>query len=300
MTSQASRDYLNKLRMRPPFGANGFSLEYLRVCMQATRRPTIDGVHCINVEIDHIPATWVVAPGADPDVRLLYLHGGGYISGSAAFYLAMAAQLSNSIGCAVLMPDYRLAPEHPFPQGLHDCIVAYDWLAENGPNGFGHATTTFIAGDSAGGGLTLTTLLSLRDHNMPMPCAAVAISAFADLTLTSESMRSEASNDVIMHPNCLPWFAKYYAGDADVRDPMVSPVFADYTGLPPLLFQVGEHEVIRDDSVKACAKAKADGVDATLEVWPKMIHVFQSHAQLPEAAEAITRIGGFFRSHSAG
>lgn len=229
-------------------------------------------------------------------MRLLYLHGGGFVSGSGAFYLPLAAHLSAAAQCAVLLADYRLAPEHPFPAGLEDCIQAHQWLVLTGPGGPALARATFIAGDSAGGGLTLSTLLVLRDRRLPLPQAGIALSPFADLTLTGESIRSEAESDPIMHPGCLPDFVSRYVAASQVCDPLASPILGDYTGLPPLLIQVGEHEIIRDDSVRAAAKARADGVDVTLEIWEGMFHVFQSHEPLlPEAQEAIEHIASLMR-----
>ena len=297
MISPESREYIQRLREGTPFGADGFDLDGLRECM-ATRRPPVDpAVRCLPTQIDAIPCEWVLAPGADPDMRLLYLHGGGYVSGSGAFYLTLAAHISAAAGCSVLLPDYRLAPEHPFPAGLEDCVRAHEAITRIGPAGPAPAKATFIAGDSAGGGLTLATLLALRDRQLPQPKGAIPISPFTDLTLSGESIQSEGNLDPIMYPKCLPDFVKLYVTDADLRNPLASPVFADYTGIPPLLIQVGEHEVIRDDSTRTAAKARADGASVTLEIWPGMFHVFQSHEPLlPEARQAIDHIADFIRS----
>ena len=294
MISEESLAYFQELHESPPFGASGFDLDELREGMGTRREPTSVTAQCIGVEIDGMPCEWVIAEGADPELRLLYLHGGGYVSGSGAFYLAMAAHLSTMARCVVLLPDYRLAPEHPFPAALEDCIRAYAWMTTSGPDGVASARATFIGGDSAGGGLTLATLLALRDRRCPLPTAGIALSAYADLTLTGESLRSEAAYDPIMSPRCLPQFVNLYIGDLDVRNPYISPVFGDYTGIPPLLLQVGEHEIIRDDSVRTAGKARADSVDVTLEIWQGMFHVFQSHEPLlPEGREAIEHIAAF-------
>lgn len=300
MISPESRDYILKLRENPQFGKTSFPFDDLRTGMATRREPTGTNAECIRAQAAGIPCEWVLAAGADPALRLLYLHGGGYISGSGAFYLPLAAHISAAACCAVLLLDYRLAPEHPFPAGLEDCIRAHEWLTSNGPAGPSPAKATWIAGDSAGGGLTLATMLALRDRNMTMPKAGVPISPFADLTLSGASVKSEADLDPILHPRSLPEFVNRYLGKADVRDPLVSPVFGDYTGLPPLLIQCGEHEVIRDDSVQTAAKARAAGVAVTLEIWPSMFHVFQSHEPLlPEAREAIKHMAAFMRA-SAG
>jgi acetyl esterase/lipase len=237
----------------------------------------------------------VTAPGADADVRLLYLHGGGFVSGSGGFYLAMAAHISAAAKCAVLLPDYRLAPEHPFPAGLEDCITSHEWMRSNGSLGPGPATATFIAGDSAGGSLTLATLLALRDRGRPLPAGGIALSATTDLTLASESLRTV--EDPILSAKTMPLFKNLYLGEASPRNPLASPVYGDYRGVPPLLIQVGEHEMLRDDSIRVAARARADGVRVDLDVWPGMFHVFQSHEPLlPEARKSIARMAEFMRS----
>ncbi len=300
MTSTQSLDYIRKLRESPAFGAGGFDFDGLRQGMATRREPVDASVRCLRAEIDGLACQWVMAEGADPAMRLLYLHGGGYVSGSADFYLALAARISAAAGCAVLLPDYRLAPEFPFPAGLEDCLRAYERIRTIGPTGPAPAHAVFIAGDSAGGGLTLAVLLASRDRRLTLPDAAIVLSPFADLTLTAESIRSQAELDPIMHPGCLPDFVRLYVSDADVRNPLASPAFGDYAGLPPLLIQVGEHEIIRDDSVQVAAKARAAGVAVTLEVWPGMFHVFQSHEPLlPEGVQAVAHMAAFMRASLA-
>jgi acetyl esterase/lipase len=285
--------YLERLRQNTPFGTTGFDLEALRAGMGARQEPTTRDLQLIRLMIGDIPCEWVLAPGADADVRLLYLHGGGWVSGSGGNYLPLAAEISAAARCAVLLPDYRLAPEHPFPAGLEDCIDAYDWLIENGPTGPGPAKATFIAGDSAGGNLTLATLLALRDRRRPLPAGGIALSAATDFTLQSESLATV--EDPIISARTMPEFRERYLGMTDPTDPLASPVFGDYHGIPPLLIQVGEHEMLRDDSVRVAEKALADGVPVKFEVWPGMVHVFQIRG-LPESREAIEQIAEFMRS----
>ncbi len=298
MISQESRAHIADLQQSPPFGAGGFHLAYLRAMMETRREPT-DFAGEVRPDVaDGVPGTWVVAAGADPGHRVLYLHGGGYVSGAGAYYLPLAGHLSTTANCAVFLLDYRLAPEHPFPAAIEDCVRAHQWLRTTGPSGQAPAKSTFIAGDSAGGGLTLATLLTLRERELPLPSGAIPISAFADLTLAGETLRSEASNDPIMSPNCLPKFVDLYLGGADPRDPLASPVFADYAGVCPLLIQVGEHEIIRSDSEAVAERARADGAEVILEVWEGMIHVFQSHEPLlPEGREAVAHMAAFIRAH---
>ncbi len=299
MASRQSQEFWRKSRKYPQFGAPGneFNLAGLRQCMAARQEPADKNVTCIPAQVDGLPCEWVMAPGADPDLRLLYLHGGGFVSGSGANYLPLAADISAAARCAVLLPDYRLAPEHPFPAGLENCIRAFEWMLAHGPRGAAPSRATFIAGDSAGGGLTLSTLLALRDRRRPLPNGAIPMSAFTDLTLASESIQSQSETELYMHPSCLPEFVRLYMGAGDARDPLASPVFGDYTGIPPLLIQVGDYEVIRDDSTRVAAKARAAGVDVKLEVWPGQVHVFQIRG-LPESREAVGHIADFIKSHT--
>ncbi|HKB35053.1 MAG TPA: alpha/beta hydrolase fold domain-containing protein [Gemmataceae bacterium] len=294
--SREGIEYLQKLRKRTPFGSKDFNLDALRAGMGTRREPTIKNVKLIKVKVGQVPCEWVLAPGADPDLRLLYLHGGGFVSGSGGFYLAQAAHISAAAKCAVLLPDYRLAPEHPFPAGLDDCVRAHKWMVANGPAGPGPARATFVAGDSAGGSLTLATLLALRDRRLPLPGGGIALSPTTDLTLASESLKT--ISDPIISAKTMPVFRDHYLGKkTDPRNPLASPVFGDYRGLPPLLIQAGEHEMLRDDSIRVARKARADGIAVKLEVWPGMFHVFQSHEPLlPEAREAIEHIAEFMRS----
>ena len=293
--SQEGAEYLEKLMKGTPFGTVDFNLEALRAGMGTRNEPRIEGIKLIRVKIGDVPCEWVVAPGADPDLRLLYLHGGGWVSGSGGNYLPLAADISVAGKCAVLLPDYRLAPEHRFPAGLEDCVATHDWLITNGPSGPGPAKATFIAGDSAGGNLTLATLLALRDRKRPLPLGGIAISPATDFTLASESLKTV--HDPIISARTMPEFRDRYLEKSDPRNPLASPVFGDYRGIPPLLIQVGEHEMLRDDSVRVAEKAVADGIAVKLEVWPGMVHVFQIRG-LPESREAIEHIAEFMRSHS--
>jgi epsilon-lactone hydrolase len=286
--------YLERLKQGTPFGTVDFNLEALRAGMGTRHEPTIGGVRLIRLKVGEIPCEWVLTPGADPDLRLLYLHGGGWVSGSGGNYLPLAAEISASAGCAVLLPDYRLAPEHPFPAGLEDCVAAHDWLVANGPAGPGPAKATFIAGDSAGGNLTLATLLALRDRKLRMPAGGIPLSAATDFTLASDSLKTV--HDPIISARTMPEFRDRYLGKSDSRKPLASPVFGDYHGIPPLLIQVGEHEMLRDDSIRVAKKAASDGIPVKLEVWPGMVHVFQIRG-LPESREAIRHIADFMHSH---
>jgi monoterpene epsilon-lactone hydrolase len=287
--------YVQRLMKNVPFGSKEFDLEGLRKGMGTRRSITIEGVQTRAAKVAEIPAEWVLAAGADTSVRLLYLHGGGFVSGSGGYYLPLAAHISQAAKCAVLLVDYRLAPEHCFPAGLDDCVLAHDWLCSHGPDGRVPARATFVAGDSAGGNLTLATLLALRDRKLPLPQGAISISPAADLTLASESLQTVY--DPIISSKTMPIFRDHYLKRQDPGNPLVSPVFGDYRGLPPLLIQVGEHEMLRDDSVRVAKKAQADGIEVKLEIWPGMFHVFQSHDPLlPEGKEAVDHIAQFIHA----
>lgn len=251
------------------------------------------------VDVEGVSCEWVTTPESDPDRRLLYIHGGAWMSGSAASYRPLTSRLASATGCSVLAVDYRLAPENPFPAGLEDCLMAYRWMLDNRPSGARNASNVFIAGDSAGGNLTFATLLSLRDAGDRMPDAAVPISAATDFTASGESCKTRVDVDPIIEAARVGSTGKGYFGDGDPKNPLLSPLFADLSGLPPLLIHVGDAETLLDDSTRIAAKAKEAGVDATLEVWPEMPHVFHVFAPyLPESTRAIAQIGEFIRSHT--
>jgi len=235
-----------------------------------------------------VPAEWVVADAVPASRVLMYLHGGAYQIGSPATLRHMIALVSAAAQVRVLSVDYRLAPEHPFPAAVDDALAAFRYLLRSGIA----PTSLAIAGDSAGGGLALATLIALRDSSEPLPIAAVALSPWTDLALTGESLRTRADVEIMLNPAGMPETAETYLAGADPRHPYASPLYADLHGLPPVLIQVGDAEVILDDSTRFAAKARTAGVDVTLEVWDDMPHVWQAFAGLlPESDKAIERIG---------
>lgn len=290
--SKEGAQFLERRSQSPPFGATSFDLNGLRAGMGSRQEPTAPGVKLMKVKVGDVPCEWVMTPDADPNLRLLYLHGGGWVSGSGGNYLPLAADISAAAKCAVLLPDYRLAPEHPFPAGIDDCVTAHEWLVANGPTGPGAARATFVAGDSAGGNLTLATLLALKDRKLKQPAGGIAISPATDFTLTSQALKTVY--DPIISSRTMPEFRDRYLPKTDPRNPLASPLFGDYHGLPPLLIQLGEHEMLRDDAIRVTKKARADGTPVTLEIWPGMVHVFQIRG-LPESREAIRRIADFMK-----
>jgi phosphinothricin tripeptide acetyl hydrolase len=237
------------------------------------------------------PAEWIRPAGAREDAALLYLHGGGYAIGSARSHRHLAEAIARSAGIACLLPEYRLAPEHPFPAAVDDAVAAYRWLVQVrgiAPGRIG------VAGDSAGGGLAVAALVAIREAGLPQPGAGVAISPWTDLTCSAPSYQTKAASDPIVDASGIAAMARGYLGAADPRTPLASPLFADLRGLPPLLVHVGSEEVLLDDATGLAERARAAGVDATLEVWEQMIHVWHWFLPwLPEAQAAVDKIGGF-------
>lgn len=255
-------------------------LSYVRIVPRAVTRETI--------AIEHIPAEWIVPPA--PTGTLLYLHGGGYHFGSIQLYRELAARLAIACSARVLLPEYRLAPEHPYPAAVEDARLVYRWLIDQG-----HAPERLvIAGDSAGGGLTLAAALSLRDAGDPRPAALVCLSPWTDLTCSGETMTTCAELDAMLPADVVRQYAVSYAAGHDVRTPLVSPLFGDLRGLPPLLIHVGTHEVLLSDSQRLADAARAAEVPVTLDVWPDMWHVWHLFAAMvPESQRAIADIAAF-------
>jgi acetyl esterase/lipase len=258
--------------------------------------PVPADVQRATVSADGVPAEWQAAPDAASDRVVLYLHGGGYGIGSIASHRHLTARLSRAAEARVLSIDYRLAPEHPFPAAVDDAVTAYRWLLGQGFN----PSRIVIAGDSAGGGLTLATLVALRDAGVPLPAAGACISPWVDLEGLGESMTTRAALDPMIQREPLLRTAAAYLGGADPRSPLAAPLYADAAGLPPLLLQVGTSETLLDDSVRFAERATAAGVDVTLEPWEEMIHVWHMFADLlPEGQQAIERMGDFIKKHTA-
>jgi monoterpene epsilon-lactone hydrolase len=252
-------------------------------------------VSCERVSANRIDGEWIAANNAQHDKTILYLHGGGFRLGSVASHRELIARIADRSTCRVLAINYRLAPEHRFPAQLEDTIAAYDWLLDQGLK----PRNIAFAGDSAGGNLVLTSMLMLRERGLPLPAACVLMSPWTDLAATGASYSSRAEADPIHQRSMILALAKNYLGeDGDPRHPMASPLYADLTGLPPLLIQVGDRETVLDDSTVFADKARGAGVDVELQVWDGMIHVFQMFGrELPEARQAINSIAKFLGGH---
>jgi monoterpene epsilon-lactone hydrolase len=242
-----------------------------------------------------VPAEWITTPEAVHERVIYYLHGGGYSIGSISTHRELISRLSRAAGARALAIDYRLAPENPYPAAVEDSTAAYRWLLSTGVD----PARLVIAGDSAGGGLTVATLVALRDAGDPLPAAAACLSPWVDLEGLGESMTTKAEADPMVQRDSLLETAKAYLGDAHPRTPLAAPLYADLWGLPPLLIHVGSAEVLLDDSTRLAERAKAAGVDVVLEAWDDMIHVWQFCAAiLPEGQQAIDRIGEFVQKHT--
>lgn len=253
------------------------------------------GASALPVDAGGVKAEWITAPGVAPDRVVIYLHGGGYIMGSVDSHRDICERYSREAGARVLALDYRLAPEHPFPAALDDSIAAYRWLLREGIQ----PKHIAIAGDSAGGGLTFATLVSLRDAGDPLPACATPLSPWVEFEGTGDSITSRAQIDPMVRQDLDLKMARAYLAGGDLRNPLAAPIYADLTGLPPLLIQVGEREILFDDSSRMTEKARQAGVDVTLREWKGQIHVWQIFAsRLDEGQAAIEELGAFVRKHT--
>jgi phosphinothricin tripeptide acetyl hydrolase len=234
---------------------------------------------------------------AEPGRTILYLHGGGYAIGSPVSHRSLATHLAVAASARVILLDYRLAPEHPFPAAVEDAVAAYRTLLDGGVA----PSALAIAGDSAGGGLTVATLLALRDAGLPMPACAVCLSPWADLTQSGATIETKADEDPMVRKIDLDSWADAYLGDHEPKDPLASPVFGDLAGLPPLLVHVGSREVLLDDAQRLVARAREAGVDVTLHVGEELIHVWHQFAgMIPEGTDSVRDVGEWVAARTGG
>ena len=254
-----------------------------------------DDISTERVGAGGVPAEWIVAPEAQDGRVMLYLHGGGYLFGSMRTHRVMLAHISRAAQARVLGLEYSLAPECPFPAAVDDAVAAYRWLLNNGED----PKKIVIGGDSAGGGLMVAALVALRYLGEPMPAAGVGLSAWTDMESTGETFVTNAELDPSVSRERLIMISKIYLAGKDPRAPLASPIHADLTGLPPLLLQVGSIETLVDDSRVLAERAREAGVEAEVDIWPDMPHVWHHFAPiLPEARDAIKSIGAFMRKHA--
>lgn len=247
-----------------------------------------------DVEVGGVKATWLGAPQLAEKGTLLYLHGGAWCVHLPAAYRRFATELCVRTGMRVLLVDYRLAPEHPFPAGTDDCLAVYRALVEAGC-----ARRPFVvAGDSAGGNLTLVTLMRARDEHLPLPDCAVLISPATDMTLSGPSMRYNAEADPMFSPGATNLLPGLYCPGESPENPLISPLFGNWHGLPPLLFHAGSTEMLLDDSVRAHDRARQAGIDATIDVWLDLPHVFHLFGWLPESRRGTAAVADFVASRT--
>ena len=268
------------------------------------------GIRIDAVDIDGMSAEWVVAPHADADRRLLYLHGGAFVFGSARSHRVITAELSRRCGVAVLAIDYRLMPENARMDAVIDCQTAFRWMIDNGPAGVGPAREIYVSGDSAGGNLALVLAAWVRDEGLARIDGVIAFSPATDLTLAGDSVTANIPTDPMLGPALgplarLPHQLKLLVGRVSSRrsprDPLISPLFGDLSNLPPILVQASEAEMLIDDARRYVDKARSQGSPATLQTWPGMVHVWPMfHDILPEGKEALDQVARFIARISAG
>lgn len=243
-------------------------------------------------ELAGLPAEWYRPTRAVDGKVLLYLHGGAYVMGSCDSHRKLVTHIARAARVEAVLPEYRLAPEHKFPAALDDCVAAYRALLDKGFGG----DDIIIGGDSAGGGLTAATLLQIRHQGLPMPRAAVMLSPFLDMSASGESATTRAEVDPWFDPGQIKVVVDYYCPDEDIRNPLLSPVFANVAGLPPTLIHVGDDEILLSDATRFAKKLEDAGIDVELEVFLELWHVFQLFVgKMPESRAGIRKIGAYIK-----
>ena len=291
--TQQQRQALDELLRHGPLDVGGDVAEQRAIFHEMiASAPLPEDVSAKQGELGGVPVVTVETPGLDPSVVLLYFHGGAYALGSAPDSVGLAADVARRVGARAVSVDYRLAPEHPFPAAVDDALAAYRALLDEGVP----SSRIAFVGESAGGGLVASTLVALKDADLPQPASAAVFSPWVDLTVSGASATSKAALDPALTPEALRTRARDYLGQRDTATPLASPVFADLTGLPPLLVQVGSHEILLDDAVRLAARAADHDVAVELQVWPQVPHVFQGFAaSLDDADQALNAAAAFIR-----
>ncbi|MBY8999817.1 MAG: alpha/beta hydrolase [Candidatus Heimdallarchaeota archaeon] len=248
-----------------------------------------------QVLVEELSAEWLRPKDCQTDRVIIYLHGGSYNAGSLRTHRGLAARIGKSANSLVLSLDYRLAPENPFPAAVTDVVLAYKWLIEK--EGF-DPKKVMISGDSSGGGLVLSALLKIKEDQLPFPAAAICLSPWTDLANTGDSIKTKAKVEIMLTEEELKQSAEIYAKNEDVKHPLISPLYADLAGLPPILIQTGTAEMLLDDSIRFVHKAEEAKVLIELDLWDNMFHVFQIFGNLiPESKKAIVKIGEFAKAN---
>jgi acetyl esterase/lipase len=289
MASSELKSMIDALRVMDPLGSADIAT--MRAGMDAAPPyPKPDDIEWERVDAGGVGAEWTRAATSRADCVLVYFHGGGYALGSAEGHRAMCSNLARATRSRVLNVDYRLAPEAPFPAAVEDAVAAYRFALSEGVE----PSRMAVGGDSAGGGLALATLVSLRDAGDPLPAAGVAISPWVDMTLSSDSIRTKQDEDPLLKPEVMRVLSETYLAGADPKSPTASPLFAELGGLPPILIQVGTAELLQDEAGRFAEAANRAGVDVSYEPWDEMFHVWHLFADmLPEGRQAIERIAAY-------
>lgn len=289
--------HLFKLQLHPQVVDEHFSVpEFRQEVDRATAKMKMHkGVTTQQADIPSLYAEWIVPPDPLEGKMLFYIHGGGFISGSCQTHRMHVAKFALQTRLKSLVFDYRLAPENPFPAAVEDCVTAYKWVLEQGYS----SQDIVIGGESAGGTLTLSLLLALKELNIGLPKAAFSISPVTDLRCGADSFQTNAKKDIAPQGSWDVW-TRLYIGDNDPTLPLLSPQMGDFTGLPPLHICVGTHEIHYDDCKQVAQKAREHGIEVTLSEWPNMVHAFPLLAPLfPEARQALSEICEFVQRHSS-
>lgn len=291
--SSSEIDAIRELLRSKPRPA-GFAERRERLDAIGSTSPPAGDIRLEPIDANGVAAEWSLAPGSDPSKVLLFFHGGGYCSGSIVSHRGMVTEAGRAARARTLAVGYRLAPEHPFPAAIEDARSAYRFLLDQGVA----PSKIAIAGDSAGGGLTLALMTRVRDAREPLPACAWLVSPWVDLQMTGASLAEKAVTDPLISKSYLEELASAYLAGADPANPLVSPLNADLAGLPPLLVQVGSAETLLDDAVRIARRAGAADVRVNLEIWPHMIHAWHLWAaQLEAGRRAIASAGAFIRAH---
>jgi epsilon-lactone hydrolase len=293
--STEQRENLDAILRQSAFPADSDVSEQRRLLRELlSAQPLPADVTVTAAALGSVPTAEITLDGIEPRFVVLYFHGGVYVMGDAALAADLASQIGRRTQAKVISVDYRLGPEHPYPAAVDDALAAYEALLEAGTA----ASDIVFAGESAGGGLAIATLVNARDHGLPMPAAAFAMSPYADLTLAGTTMETKREADPLLSPQALHARVADYASGQDPALGLISPIFADLSGLPPLVIQAGTHEVLLDDAIRLARQAATADVEVTLDITPGVPHVFQAYyPMLDEAAAALDRAGQFLSAH---
>jgi len=295
--SAEQQETVDAILRHSAFPADSDVTEQRRLLREAvSAQPLAAEVTVTAAALGGVPTAEITVDGVEPRHAVLYFHGGVYVIGDAFLAADLASQIGRRTQAKVISVDYRLAPEYPYPAAVDDALVAYEALLHDGVD----PSAIAFAGESAGGGLAVATLVNARDHGLPMPAAAFVMSPYVDLTLSGTTMDTRREVDPLLSRELLQPRVTDYAAGHDAALGLISPVFADLSGLPPLLIQAGTHEVLLDDALRLATQAATADVEVTLEITPGVPHVFQAyHAFLDEAAAALDRAGQFLSAHLA-